>query len=246
MVSETSPLQPPTYEPVPAQEDTMGRNDHHLSLESRAGDAIAFKTVLAGAGVFVAAAWTVVLSNHPSSLGWFAPHPILQSTALAFFTYAIFTLQPTAQPTTKAAGLVRHQLANLTGVPLIMLGAFSIWYKKEKSEWPHFTTWHGTFGSLCLCWLVVQAFIGAGSVWFGGALFGGGTKAKLVWKYHRASGYLLFTMLIFTAHLGGAWSSWSVGSNSFALRLLGFTIAPLVILVSVYSRIRLSKMNFRQ
>ena len=44
--------------------------------------------------------------------------------------------------------------------------------------------------------------------------------------------------MILTAHLGGAWSGWAVSKSSFAYRLLGFTIAPLVILVSVYSRIR--------
>ncbi len=54
----------------------------------------------------------------------------------------------------------------------------------------------------------------------------------------RASGYLLFTMLLLTAHLGGAWSGWTVASSSFTLRLLGFTIAPLVMLASVYSRVR--------
>lgn len=31
----------------------------------------------------------------------------------------------------------------------------------------------------------VQIALGAGSVWFGGAAFGGGVKAKKVWKYHR-------------------------------------------------------------
>jgi hypothetical protein len=27
--------------------------------------------------------------------------------------------------------------------------------------------------------------LGGGSVWFGGAAFGGGMKAKMIWKYHR-------------------------------------------------------------
>jgi len=33
--------------------------------------------------------------------------------------------------------------------------------------------------------MIIQIFLGAGSVWNGGSLFGGGTKAKAVWKYHR-------------------------------------------------------------
>jgi len=31
----------------------------------------------------------------------------------------------------------------------------------------------------------VQAMIGGATVWFGGKLFGGGDKAKKVYKYHR-------------------------------------------------------------
>jgi len=33
--------------------------------------------------------------------------------------------------------------------------------------------------------MLFQVFVGAGSVWFNGRLFGGGMKAKAVWKYHR-------------------------------------------------------------
>jgi len=40
-------------------------------------------------------------------------------------------------------------------------------------------------GLLAFVWILCQVFIGAGSVWFDGKLFGGGMKAKAVWKYHR-------------------------------------------------------------
>ena len=42
-----------------------------------------------------------------------------------------------------------------------------------------------TIGILCMAWLLLQIFLGAGSVWFNGDLFGGGMKAKSLWKYHR-------------------------------------------------------------
>lgn len=42
-----------------------------------------------------------------------------------------------------------------------------------------------TIGILAVVWVVLQVGVGAGSVWFGGALFGGGAKAKSIWKYHR-------------------------------------------------------------
>ena len=40
-------------------------------------------------------------------------------------------------------------------------------------------------GLLAFVWVLFQVFVGAGSVWFGGKLFGGGMKAKAIWKYHR-------------------------------------------------------------
>ena len=40
-------------------------------------------------------------------------------------------------------------------------------------------------GLLAFVWILFQVFVGVGSVWFDGRLFGGGMKAKAVWKYHR-------------------------------------------------------------
>ncbi|KAK2467064.1 hypothetical protein APHAL10511_001322 [Amanita phalloides] len=223
----------------------MGQRERYSSPEVRAGDAMATKAVLICSTAFVLSSWIIVMINDPLSFGWFAPHPLLQSAALVLFTYGIFTLQPTTQPRTKAAGLVRHQLATIiTGVPVIVLGTLSIWYNKALNGKPHFVTWHGTFGLLCITWLVVQAFVGGGSVWFGGYVFGGGMRAKSVWKYHRASGYILFILMIFTAHLGGAWSNWGIKHTNIPVRFLAFTIAPFGIVVSVLARVRLTKMKF--
>jgi len=36
-----------------------------------------------------------------------------------------------------------------------------------------------------MIWTMVQLSVGAGSTWNDGALFGGGMKAKMMWKYHR-------------------------------------------------------------
>lgn len=116
------------------------------------------------------------------------------------------TLQPTYQPKTKAAGFVRHQRAIFfLGTPILFLGTLaSALYKIEKG-YPQFLTWHAVsffppfcqvnfgsvnldeqrFGLICWIWMIIQIFLGAGSIWNGGSLFGGGMKAKAIWKYHR-------------------------------------------------------------
>ena len=87
-------------------------------------------------------------------------------------------------------------------------------------------------------WMIGQIILGAGSVWFNGKLFGGGMKAKALWKYHRLSGYLLFPLMLITAHLGGAWSNWATMNSPWVIRFLAFTIAPLLAIGGLCARAR--------
>jgi len=148
------------------------------------------------------------------------------------------------QPKIKVVGLQCHQIAMLAGLTSILLGTTAMLTYKGSHGAPHFTSWHGTFGLITVSWLVLQSALGAGSVWFDGAAFGGGHKAKLVWKYHRLSGYILLLCLLVTVNLGGAWSSWTSSNSAYIVRLVAYTLAPLGILASIYSRVRPSKMKF--
>jgi len=216
-----------------------------LKPEARAGDSLGLGLVVGGSALLVVLTWITVLSNDPKSLGLFAYHPPLQTLAIALFAIGILTLQPTSQPRTKAAGLTRHQLIILgLAFPCIAVGTLIIIWNKKIHEAPHFTSWHGTFGIIAIAWMFVQMALGAGSVWFNGAAFGGGAKAKAVWKYHRLSGYVLFPFFLATAHIGGAWSDWMLMSTSQVTRIFGYVIAPLAIIVGLWSRARLSKMKF--
>jgi len=223
----------------------MGQEEQLLKPEARKGDTLAKYAALISVLVFFITTWIVILSNNPKSLGWFPVHPLLQSLSLSLFTYGILTLQPTSHPETKKAGLARHQVAMLLfGFPAIVLGTSSMIYNKYTHGAPHFTSWHGRFGLVAIIWIVLQISIGAGSVWFGGTVFGGGAKAKAVYKYHRLSGYVLFLWLLVTVHLAGAWSTWMVDHTAFVTSFIAYTIAPAIVLMSVYARMRTSKMIF--
>ncbi|KAI0047967.1 hypothetical protein FA95DRAFT_1605622 [Auriscalpium vulgare] len=227
-----------------ASDPLMPSDDQLPRPERRHGDAPAAYAASASAGVLAAATWAIVLSSDPRKLGWFAFHPTLNSLAIFSFTLAILTLQPTSQPKTKAAGLQKHQIAALVGLLAVFSGTTAMFINKDLHGSAHITTWHGLFGLIAFLWFIVQLVLGAGSVWSDGALFGGGIKAKLVWKYHRLSGYLLLPLVLFTAHLGGGWSTWATGQSASFVRLITYTVAPAVILVSLYSRVRPSKMRF--
>ncbi|KAL5504312.1 hypothetical protein ACEPAH_8386 [Sanghuangporus vaninii] len=190
---------------------------------------------------------TAVCITIPSQLGLFAAHPPLQTLAVTCFGLGILLLQPTSQPKTKVRGLARHQLVILgIGLPSIIIGTVVIFANKSIHEAPHFVTWHATFGLIAVVWMVIQMLLGGLSVWFGGRAFGGGMKAKSVWKYHRASGYLLFPLFLMTIAVGGNYSDWTTSKANVGVRVLLYTLAPIFALVGLWSRVRLSKMNFRQ
>ncbi|KAK7023900.1 cytochrome b561 domain-containing protein [Favolaschia claudopus] len=212
-----------------------------LPAEGRTGDVLAMNLALFGAAFFTIVTWVIVLVNNPvaNNWGWFAFHPPLQSLSLALLIYGILTLQPTSQPKTKAAGLVRHQYAILLmAFPIMFLGTFAVMLNKYLHGAVHFKTWHAKFGILCMGWMFVQVVLGGGSVWFGGAAFGGGYKAKAVWKYHRLSGYVLFALLMFTAHIGGAWSNWGMKYSPWILRVLAYGVSLAACAAGVYIRLR--------
>jgi hypothetical protein len=154
--------------------------------------------------------WLVCFpSPHADSCTWYiyiwcVPRPPPPAFRMPKVSPGILTLQPTSQPETKVAGFFRHQTAMLfIGFPVIALGTSSVVYNKYLHGSEHATTWHGvsilrlflrmtskdiskkTLGFTCVFWLLGQIFIGVGSAWNDGALFGGGAKAKALWKYHR-------------------------------------------------------------
>jgi len=238
---------PEEYEPLAASPDVqgqvdMGYKDSYGHIEGRKGDQLAQTIALASVGVFASTTWIMGLTD-PASFSLFTWHPLCLTLALVLFTYGILTLQPTSQPKTKAAGLVRHQLVMVAvGFPLAAIGGIAIIYNKIRDDKAHFTSWHGFFGIITLIFILIQLAVGGGSVWFDGRLFGGNPKAKLIWKYHRVSGYTLYPLFVLTAFLGGALSGWSAKHSVFIVRLFAFWIAPALLLGAVTSRVRTSKM----
>jgi hypothetical protein len=71
-------------------------------------------------------------------------------------------------------------------------------------------------------------------------VFGSVAKGKAVWKYHRASGYVVWSLVLVNCVLGTQ-SDWFLGV--WNITWVWVTFAVLAFL-GVVSRIRLSKMKF--
>lgn len=198
-----------------------------------------------GVLTMVLCTWYLVLVNDPVAKGVFAFHPPLQILSIGLFCLGILTLQPTnlARPKTKARASSRHQLIMFAlGLPSIIFGTSAIWFahRSGSGHSHHSKSWHGALGIAALVWMGVQIILGGGSVWFGGRLFG--SDPKRIYKYHRASGYLLIVLFLFVVHLGGAWSNFALKNSNTLFRFLAYLVAPILIITGIASRIRFNKM----
>ncbi|KAF9792477.1 hypothetical protein BJ322DRAFT_1102980 [Thelephora terrestris] len=233
--------QPLANDPSAPEPERTGADQQMPKPETRKGDLLAEWAAYVSTTIFLTTTWLMALNSSPSTP--FTYHPIFQSLGVSSFAYGILTLQPTSRPRSKAEGLARHQLAMGFGLLCIILGTSAIVANKNINYSDHFVSAHAKLGLSSFVWILFQVIVGVGSVWFDGKLFGGGTKAKSIWKYHRLSGYILFPLLILTSSFGG-WSQWAMNHSLFSTRIIAYTLSPFILLISVLFRIRPSKMRF--
>ncbi|RXK38122.1 hypothetical protein M231_04583 [Tremella mesenterica] len=170
----------------------------HLEMFPQPRDKFSMSLVYTSLVVFVPLTWYLVFSGDISAMGWFALHPPMQSLAIAGFVLGITPLQPYPSSThIRQTRLITHQTFIYLSSLFLLLGTSAMWYNKHLHSAKHYTTWHGRFGLLFVCWIILQGLIGGLSIWKGGKMLGGGEKAKRVYKYHRL---VIFTLAIIHFH----------------------------------------------
>ncbi|KAL8277504.1 hypothetical protein RQP46_010059 [Phenoliferia psychrophenolica] len=179
-----------------------------------------------------------------SNTGLFSYHPALQSVAILGFTEGVLLLQPTKTVAAKKTGLALHQVFQYTALPVLLAGSTIIIYNKLIHSAPHLTSWHGLLGLITLVLILIQITFGVFMVYTPlTAVFGGETKAKSLWKFHRASGYIILTLLMVTP-LTAIQSDWLVGHSTKAERVA--MVAGLALMAGgITARISVSKLGLR-
>jgi len=187
--------------------------------------------MLFGIALFLPYSIYVVLFNNPSVLGGFAYHPPLGAIALSTMAYGISVLQSARKPDAVGKALTLHGLfVGLIAGPCILTAATIMYQRKETNGQPHYTSWHGILGSAVALGAIFQATFGT--------LLAEGYLPRKYYKYHRRSGYVLFTLMAFTPALGGLFSSFIVQHAWTASRFLAYGLGPLLVWVGVMGRIR--------
>jgi len=203
--------------------------------EYGAKDSIAFFYILFGLALLLPYSNYVVLANNPTALGGFAYHPPLGAIAFSAMAYGISVLQPARKPDVVEKALSLHGLlVGFIAVPLILISGTIMYQRKENNGQPHYTSWHGTLGSVVALGVIFQAVFGS--------ILAGGYLPRKYNKYHRQSGYVLFTLMALTFALGGLYSNFVIQRAWTASRFLAYGLGPLVVWGGVMARVRWTKL----
>jgi peptidoglycan/LPS O-acetylase OafA/YrhL len=72
-------------------------------------------------------------------------------------------------------------------------------------------------------------------------LYGGEANAKKVWKYHRASGYVVFALMLATV---AAATQTTYNRNVLDIKLWAVIVAAVLTLAGIVPRIKKQKLGF--
>ncbi|KAF1809055.1 hypothetical protein P152DRAFT_461915 [Eremomyces bilateralis CBS 781.70] len=189
-------------------------------------------------GIWIQAAivWSAVFSN---DLILFSAHPLLNTAGLVLLTQGALILQPTHTPSQKKRGTYVHGFLNNLGVDCLIAGLVIIEVNKYKNGIPHFESAHSILGFITYVLMFLQAIVGF-LQYFTPTVFGGEAKAKAVYKYHRISGYLVFTLALATVC---AATQTSYNRSVLFIPLWTVIVASVITLMGVVPRIKKEKLG---
>ncbi|EPQ67886.1 Bgt-2092 [Blumeria graminis f. sp. tritici] len=190
-----------------------------------------------GAILLVAATWAAVFLM---DLTLFSAHPLLNSIAILFLLQSILVLQPTHTPEQKRNGANVHALFILLAMLSLLGGLIVIEYNKIRNGAVHFKSAHAKLGIAVYAMLVLQTLVGF-TQFYTPMLYGSVANAKVIYKYHRMSGYLLLVLLL--ASFATATQTY-FNLHAIHIKLWVVLVTSALILIGVVPRIKKQKFGF--
>lgn len=187
--------------------------------------------------MLVSSVWANVFMN---PLILFSAHPLLNSAGLLAVTEAVIILQPTHTATQKNQGAIVHATFNSFAVDAFIAGLVIIEVNKFAHSGTHFESPHSILGLVTYIVLFTQATIGVTLYFFPG-LYGSADKAKSLYKWHRAGGYVNLALLLATAI---AATQTDYNKTTLGINVWAIAISVALILLGVVPRIKKQKFGF--
>ncbi|KAF2807870.1 uncharacterized protein BDZ99DRAFT_464772 [Mytilinidion resinicola] len=193
--------------------------------------------VVAQAGIWILAAivWGAIFSH---DLIFFSAHPLLNSAGLLLATQAALILQPTHTPDQKRHGTYIHAILHLLSIGSLLAGLIVI----ERNKLGHggnLQSPHAILGLVTYILFLLQALVGF-TQYFTPKLYGGVENAKKVYKYHRASGYVILTAGLVTV---AAATQTTYNQETLGIQLWAVIVASVVTLAGLLPRIKKQKLG---
>lgn len=176
-----------------------------------------------------------------SKLILFSAHPLLNSAGLLAVTQAILVLQPTHTAEQKRTGTTSHFLLNNFGLDALVAGLVIIEYNKFAHNGTHFVSPHAILGLITYILLGIQALVGF-TQYYVPRLYGGVDNAKAIYKYHRASGYVILVLMLATV---AAATQTDFNKKELDIKLWAVLISAVLVLVGVFSRLQQHKLGLK-
>ncbi|ORY64028.1 eukaryotic cytochrome b561-domain-containing protein [Pseudomassariella vexata] len=204
------------------------------------------KNLIIGTGVIAEAAALLLVASVWGSvfiagnLSLFSVHPLAQSFGFLVLIQSILVLQPTHTAKQKEVGQKVHAGLNLLAIATFITGVVAIEINKfRQGPGSHFHSVHGYLGVIASIWFLVQYIVGF-TMFAVPKLYGGEAKAKAVWKYHRASGYVLLLLLMATFTSA---TQTDFNKNVLGLKLWALILIVVMLVIGVYPRIKKQKLG---
>ena len=123
----------------------------------------------------------------------------------------------------------------------LLAGLVIIEYFKFINNGEHWESVHAILGLITYIFLVIQALVGF-TQYYVPSLYGGPENAKAVYKYHRASGYVILTLGLATVC---AATQTPFNKMALHIRLWVVLVASVLVLAGVLPRIKLQKLGLK-
>jgi len=133
---------------------------------------------------------------------------------------------------------VHFVLLNLA-LDLLIAGLVVIEYNKFSHSGTHFESPHAILGLITYIFLLIQALVGF-TQYFVPRLYGSVDKAKAIYKWHRASGYVVLVLLLATVV---AATQTDYNLNVLHIKVWAVGISGFLVLVGVLPRIKKQKLG---
>jgi hypothetical protein len=155
-------------------------------------------------------------------------------------TQAILVLQPTHTPLQKRHGTWTHFSLNVTAVLAFTAAVIIVEINKASHPETRFTSAHGILGLITYILVILQAAVGVAQYFFPAQVFGSVENGKKIYRWHRASGYLLLLLELATV---AAATQTDYNKHVLHIRLSAVLAGAVLVVAGVGARIKKRKLG---